>query len=75
MLNLEAVPWPPLFPLNEECLSSCFTISICKIPAQVGISKSQLVTSPHVRGREREEREQLDVSTNLKEPGPLFLRT
>ena len=56
MLNLEAIPWPPLSPLNEECLSSCFTIIICKIPAQVGISKSQLVTSPHVMGQEKEER-------------------
>lgn len=75
MLNLEAIPCPPLFPLNEECLSSCFTISICKITAQVGISRSHLIISSHVMGREREARTRLHVSTSLKEPGPLFLKT
>lgn len=55
MLNLEAIPWPLWFPLNEECLSSCFTISICKIAAQVGISKSHLIIFPHVMGQERGE--------------------
>ena len=66
MLNLEAIAWPPLFPLNEEC--------ICKIAAQVGISKSHLSISAHVMSREREERTRLHVSTSLKEPGPLFLK-